>query len=96
MMMEKLVEWLAGEIEVLGENLPQCCFLHHKPHMLPGQEPGPPLRGGKPATNGLSYGTANSDPLDVQPVASRYTDCAIPAPYIVLCYVPIFFRVVDI
>jgi hypothetical protein len=36
MMMEKLVEWLAGETEVLvlGENLPQCRFVHHKPHML--------------------------------------------------------------
>jgi hypothetical protein len=42
MMMEKLVEWLAGETEVLGENLPQCRFVHHKPHMLPGCEPGPP------------------------------------------------------
>jgi hypothetical protein len=35
MMMEKLGEWLAGETEVLGENLPQCRFVHHKPHMLP-------------------------------------------------------------
>jgi hypothetical protein len=42
MMMDKLVEWLAGETEVLGENLPQCLFAHHKPHMLPGREPGPP------------------------------------------------------
>jgi hypothetical protein len=35
MIMEKSVEWLAGETEVLGENLPQCRFVHHKPHMLP-------------------------------------------------------------
>jgi hypothetical protein len=42
MMMEKLVEWLAGETEVLGENVPQCRFVHHKAHMLPGREPGPP------------------------------------------------------
>jgi hypothetical protein len=42
MMMEKLVELLAGETEVLGENLPQCCFVHHKPHVLPGREPGQP------------------------------------------------------
>jgi hypothetical protein len=42
MMMEKLVEWLARETEVLGENLPQCRFVHHKPHMLSGCEAGPP------------------------------------------------------
>jgi hypothetical protein len=44
MMMEKLVEWrLAGETEVLGENLPQRPFVHHKSHFTrPGREPGPP------------------------------------------------------
>jgi hypothetical protein len=42
MMMEKLVEYLAREIEVLGENLPQCRFVYRKPHMLPGCEPEPP------------------------------------------------------
>jgi hypothetical protein len=42
MMMEKSVEWLAVETEVQGENLPQYRFVHHKPHMLPGREPGPP------------------------------------------------------
>jgi hypothetical protein len=31
-----------GETEVLGENLSQCRFVHHKPHMLPGREPRPP------------------------------------------------------
>jgi hypothetical protein len=30
------------ETEVFGENLPQCRFVHHRPHMLPGREPGPP------------------------------------------------------
>jgi hypothetical protein len=59
MMMEKLVELLAGETEVLRENLPQCRFVHHKAHMLPGHEPG--LHGGKPVTNCLSYGTAYVD-----------------------------------
>jgi hypothetical protein len=30
------------ETEVVGENLFQCRFVHHKPHMLPGRVPGPP------------------------------------------------------
>jgi hypothetical protein len=53
MIMEKLVEWrLAGETEVLRENLPQRHFVHHKSHLTrPGREPGP-------ATNRLSYGAA--------------------------------------
>jgi hypothetical protein len=58
MMKEKLVEWwLARETKALGENLPQCRFVHHKPHMLcPDANAG--RRGGKLATNRLSYGTA--------------------------------------
>jgi hypothetical protein len=49
---------LAGETEVLGENLPQR-------HFCPSQNPtwldlglNPGLRGGKPATNRFSYGAA--------------------------------------
>jgi hypothetical protein len=42
MMMEKLVEWLAGETEVLEENLTQCRFVHQELHRLPECEPGPP------------------------------------------------------
>jgi hypothetical protein len=50
---------LAGETEVLGENLPQFRFVHHKPHMLcPDANLG--RRSGKPATNRLSYGTAKN------------------------------------
>jgi hypothetical protein len=43
---------MAEETEVPGENLPQCHFVLHKSHMTfnPGR------RGGKPATNRLSYG----------------------------------------
>jgi hypothetical protein len=42
---EKFVECrLAGKTEVLGGNLPQRHFVHHKSHMTkPGFEPGPPL-----------------------------------------------------
>jgi hypothetical protein len=44
MRMENLVESrLAGETEVLEENLPQLHFLHHKSHVTrPGLESGPP------------------------------------------------------
>jgi hypothetical protein len=40
----EIVEWrLAGETEVLGENLPQHHFVLHKFHMTrPGFEPGLP------------------------------------------------------
>jgi hypothetical protein len=49
--------WLAGETEVIGENLPRCHFVHQKPH-LPDPSANPGRRGGKPATNRLSYGAA--------------------------------------
>jgi hypothetical protein len=43
MSMKHLVEYkLAGETEVLGENLPQCYFVHYKSHMTCSAiDPGP-------------------------------------------------------
>jgi hypothetical protein len=60
-MMEKLVEWtvLAGETELLGENLPGRHFVHHKYHLQdPGANPG--RLGGKPANNRFGYGAAEN------------------------------------
>jgi hypothetical protein len=49
---------LAGETEVVGENLPQrhFCLSQNPTWPDPGLTPG--RRGGKPATNRLSYGAA--------------------------------------
>jgi hypothetical protein len=61
MTIENLVEWwLLGETEVLGENLSQCHFVHHKSHMTcSGANPG--RRCGKPVVNRFSYGTAQGE-----------------------------------
>jgi hypothetical protein len=49
---------LAGEIEVLGENLPQRHFCPSQNPTWPDPGLNPGRRGGKPATNRLSYGAA--------------------------------------
>jgi hypothetical protein len=59
LIVEKQMECrLAGETEVLGENLPQrhFCPSQNPTWTDPGVNPG--RRGGKPATNRLSYGAA--------------------------------------
>jgi hypothetical protein len=49
---------LAGETEVLGENLPQRHFCPSQNPTWPNPVLNPDCRGGKPATNRLSYGAA--------------------------------------
>jgi hypothetical protein len=54
---------LAGEAELLGENLPRRYFVHHNSHLT---DPGTNTvrRGGKPGSNRFSYGAA-TDHLQV-------------------------------
>jgi hypothetical protein len=60
MIMEKQMECsLAGETEVLGENLPQRHFCPSQNSTSPDPGLNPGSRGGKPATNCLSYGAAS-------------------------------------
>jgi hypothetical protein len=59
MIVEKQMEGrLAGETEVLGENLPQLHFCPSQNPTLPDPGLSRSRRGGKPATNRLSYGAA--------------------------------------
>jgi hypothetical protein len=57
MIVEKQMECrLAGKTEVLGENLPQHHFYPSQNPTRPDPGLNPGRRGGKPATNRLSYG----------------------------------------
>jgi hypothetical protein len=59
MIVEKQMEFrLAGETEVLGENLPQRHFCPSQNPTWPDPDLNPGSRNGKPATNRLSYGAA--------------------------------------
>jgi hypothetical protein len=79
LIVEKLVEWrLAGETEVLGENLPQrqFCPSHNPTWLDPDLNPG--RRGGKPATNRLSYGAASGvNLLDSSVFYTSYFTCSL-------------------
>jgi hypothetical protein len=60
MSVEQSVEWeLAGETEVLGENCPNATLSTTNP-TWPDLGSNQGRRGGKPATNRLSYGTAST------------------------------------
>jgi hypothetical protein len=79
MMVEKLVERLAGETEVLGENLPSAALSTTKPTSCP--DANPYRRGGKPATNLLSYCTASHTDIHTHthtPKRIRTHMCGVP------------------
>jgi hypothetical protein len=60
MNVELSVECLAEKTEVLGKNLPQFRFVHHKPHTTcPGSNSD--RRSRKAATKRLTYGKAHSE-----------------------------------
>jgi hypothetical protein len=64
MSVKQSMEWkLARETEVLGENLPQRHFAHDKP-TWPDLGSNLGRRGGKPATNRLSYGAVSTISFD--------------------------------
>jgi hypothetical protein len=66
MIVEKQMECrLAGETGFLGENLPQRHFCPSQNPIWPDPDLNPGRRGGKPATNRLSYGAA---PLTALPL----------------------------
>jgi hypothetical protein len=66
MIVEKQIESrLAGESEVLGENLPQRHFCPSQNPTWPDPALNPGRRGGKPATNRMSNGAASCDDLTV-------------------------------
>jgi hypothetical protein len=52
---------VAGETEVLGENLSNCHFAQPKNFMRPEPSSNQSRRGGKPAIKRLTYGTAYAD-----------------------------------
>jgi hypothetical protein len=71
-------------MEVIGQ-------LHAQAALLPGKEPPVPMgleAGWTPepvwttwrGEKSCPYRDSNTDPSAVEPVASRYTDCAIPLP----------------
>jgi hypothetical protein len=71
---EQLVEWrLAGETEVHGENLSQRHFVHHKIPHDQARARTPARRGGKPATNRLSYVAAFIMDLTVPECSPKIT-----------------------
>jgi hypothetical protein len=63
---------LAGETEVLGENLPQSHFCPSQNPTWPDPDLNPGRRGGKPATNRLSYGAANTQVNIILPFVSKF------------------------
>jgi hypothetical protein len=82
MIVEKQIECrLAGETEVLGENLLQRHFCPSQNPTWPDPALNPGRRGGKPATNRLSYGAASQASSCLRPFGYRDRLIASLLPY---------------
>jgi hypothetical protein len=68
---------LAGETEVLGENLPQRNFCPSLTPTWPDPVLNPGRRGGKPTTNRLSYGAASVYALSVYSLLYFFCDFSL-------------------
>jgi hypothetical protein len=67
---------LVGETEVLGENLPQRHFCPSQNPTWPDPSLNPGRRGGKPATNRLSYGAASGTKIELAICMQSYISVA--------------------
>jgi hypothetical protein len=59
---------------------------------LDRRQGGPQSRSRRRGENSWLHRNSNSNPLTVQPVASRYTDCAIPPSLLLVLIQPLFFK----
>jgi hypothetical protein len=89
MIVEQLVEWrFAGETEVLGENLPQRHFVHHKSHMTrPGLEPRAAAVGSQRLT-----AWAMARPLNF----AKWTDCWLVLNWIISCFTQLATKILQL
>jgi hypothetical protein len=94
MIMEKQMECrLAGETEVLGENLPQRHFCPSQNPTCPDPSLNPDRRGGKPATNRLSYGAAQGYTYRHRDRWEGFMESAVEMGSGAMIYIPSFIKI---
>jgi hypothetical protein len=87
MIVEKQMECrMAGETEVLGENLPQRHFCPSQNPAWPDPVLNPGRRGGKSATNRLSYGAASARKIGNDMIAESASSSLSSCVNFLVCY----------